>query len=167
VLGKNNSVEVEEMSMSMLNSVLIEGLLVADPETRKTSKGLPMCVFQVVSGRFYREEGKLCEELSHFNIEAYGSIAEICCARGVKGLGVRVVGRLKENGNGGVVIIAEHVEFRHDERQNNIKNNISPCKGCPMEYDCDTEEKRCECGAYRAYLGAKTAKKQSSTKKKA
>ncbi len=106
--------------MNSLNSILLEGNLVRDPELNETPKGTKVCNFSVASNRFYRQGEEMQKEVSFFDVEAWAKIAESCAEYLHKGRGVRVVGRLKqdrwEDGEGQkharVKIVAEHVEFR-------------------------------------------------------
>jgi single-strand DNA-binding protein len=109
--------------MNNLNSVLLEGNLVRDPLIRSTPKGAPVCNFTIASNRFFRQGSGLERETGFFDVETWGKLAEACGAKGIKGIGVRVVGRLKqerwENSPGEsrsrIVIVAEHVEFRKSQ----------------------------------------------------
>jgi len=113
--------------MNNLNSILIEGNLVRDPECRTTPKGTAVCKFPIASNRFFRQESGMEKEVSFFDVESWGKLAESAANLGKKGRGVRVVGRLKQerwqDGEGkakaGVIIVAEHVEFRPDFKKNN------------------------------------------------
>lgn len=106
--------------MNSLNSILIEGNLVADPRADTTSKGLEVTEFAVASDRFYRSGEDLKKEVSFFEVVGFGKLALRCSEFLTKGRGVRVVGRLKQyrwtNKNGDhrtqVKIVAEHVEFK-------------------------------------------------------
>jgi single-strand DNA-binding protein len=106
--------------MNNLNSILIEGNLVRDAETRTTPKGTMVCNFPIASNRFYKQESGLEKEVSFFNVQAWSKLAEAAINHGRKGRGVRVVGRLKQDrwqGSEGkvqsrVIIVAEHIEFR-------------------------------------------------------
>jgi single-strand DNA-binding protein len=106
--------------MNNLNSILIEGNLVRDPEFRSTPKGTALCKFSLVSSRFFRQDSGVEKEVGFFEAEAWGKLAETCNNQGRKGRGVRVVGRLKQerwqdregNTKSKVVIVAEHIEFR-------------------------------------------------------
>jgi len=106
--------------MNNLNSVLIEGNLVRDPEYRTTPKGTPVCKISLASNRFFKQENGMEKEVSFFDVESWGKLAEIVNAKGRKGRGARVVGRLKQerwqNAEGKnlsrVFIVAEHIEFR-------------------------------------------------------
>jgi single-strand DNA-binding protein len=108
--------------MNNLNSILIEGNLVRDPQLRTTPKGTPVCTFTVASNRYYRLDSGMEREVSFFEVQTWGKLAESIYTQGRKGRGVRVVGRLKQerwNGSDGkshskITIVAEHVEFRPD-----------------------------------------------------
>jgi single-strand DNA-binding protein len=105
---------------SFLNSILIEGNMVREPEYRETVKGTPLSTFTIASSRFYKHDNTLEQEVSYFDVEAWAKLAENCERNGHKGRGVRVVGRIKQNiwndasGNAHskVIIVAEHLEFR-------------------------------------------------------
>ncbi|MDR2575295.1 MAG: single-stranded DNA-binding protein [Treponema sp.] len=106
--------------MNNLNSILIEGNMVRDPQYRTTPKGTPVCNFSLASNRYFRQENGYEKEVSFFDVETWAKLADTCNNMGKKGRGVRVVGRLKQDrwtGNDGkphsrISIVAEHVEFR-------------------------------------------------------
>jgi len=106
--------------MNNLNSILIEGNMVRDPQYSTTSRGTPVCNFRLASNRFLRQDNGYEKEVSFFDVETWAKLADTCNNLGKKGRGVRVVGRLKEDrwtGNDGkphsrISIVAEHVEFR-------------------------------------------------------
>ena len=108
--------------MNNLNSILIEGNMVRDPLLKSTPKGAVVCNFSIASNRFLRQDSNLEREVSFFDVEAWGKLANSCANYGRKGRGVRVVGRLKQErwvGSDGknhtrVAIVAEHVEYRSD-----------------------------------------------------
>ncbi len=104
--------------MNNLNSILLEGNLVKDPELRNTPKGTPVCQFSMASNRY--QQAKNAEEVSFFDVEVWSRLAENCGEYLKKGRGVRVIGRLKQDrwtNNDGrnrskVKIVGEHVEFK-------------------------------------------------------
>jgi single-strand DNA-binding protein len=107
--------------MNHLNSVLIEGALTSDPRFKEARDGEPVCKFEIASRRFCKGgDGLEKAEAGFFDIEARSKQAEKCRNLGRKGIGVRGVGRLKQDrwyGPDGVFhsdifIAAEHVEFR-------------------------------------------------------
>jgi single-strand DNA-binding protein len=110
--------------MNNLNSILLEGYLVKDPFFKTTPKGIHLCTFTIESTRYLRRDSELEKEVSYFDIETWEKSAENCYRQGKKGRGVRVVGRLRQDcwvGSDGkprscVVIVAEHVEFRPEDK---------------------------------------------------
>ena len=110
--------------MNNLNSILIEGNLIRDPEFRTTAKGTALCKFSIATNRYYKQDGGAEKEVSYFDVETWSRLAESVNKLASRGRGVRVVGRLKQerwNDNGGmaksrIVIVAEHVEFRPERK---------------------------------------------------
>ena len=115
--------------MNNLNSILIEGNLVRDPEPKTTTKGATLCNMTIATNRFLKQEADFEKEVSYFNVETWSKLAENCLNLGRKGRGVRVVGRLKQerwNDSEGksrsrVVIVAEHIEFRPAYKKNKVE----------------------------------------------
>jgi len=107
--------------MNSLNSILVEGNLVKDPNTKTLPSGSQVCDFTLATNRFYKngEEG-FEKEVSYFDIEAWSRLGTACSQNLKKGRGVRVVGRLKQDRwvdpegkqRAKVKIVAEHVEFK-------------------------------------------------------
>jgi len=62
----------------MSNLVYIEGSLVRDPHFRYTPKGTAVCTFSVVDIYRYRGSSGVTEEISNFDIETWGALAEKC-----------------------------------------------------------------------------------------
>jgi single-strand DNA-binding protein len=110
--------------MNNLNSVLIEGNLVRDPELKYTPKGAAVCSFVLASNRFFKQDEETQKEVSYFDVTTWSRLAEVCGEYLKKGRGVRVVGRLKQDrwtspegqGRSKVSIVAEHVEFKPNLR---------------------------------------------------
>jgi len=106
--------------MNSLNSILLEGNLVRDPESKTTSTGSQVCDFTVASDRYYKQNEELEKEVSYFDVEAWSKLGLACSQNLKKGRGVRVVGRLKQDRwndpegktRSRVKIVAEHVEFK-------------------------------------------------------
>ena len=105
--------------MNALNSIILEGN--AKPLTHSTSvNGVLLCTFPVDSERNYRDaSGELHTEVSTFDIECWGNIAESAEKCVKDGRGVRIVGRLKQNKwtvdgkeYSKVVVLAENLEFK-------------------------------------------------------
>jgi len=106
--------------MNNLNSILIEGNLVRDPELSYTPKGTAVCKFSVACNRAFKQDDQLQKEVSYFDVSTWTRLAEVCGEYLKKGRGVRVVGRLKQDrwadadgkAHSRVFIVAEHVEFK-------------------------------------------------------
>jgi len=116
--------------MNNLNSILIEGTLTRDPVLKNTAKGTALCNLCLASNRYFKQENGYEKEVSFFDVEAWSKLAEACYARGKKGRGVRVVGRLKQSrwndtegkNHSRISIVAEHIEFRPDFKKKNAEN---------------------------------------------
>jgi len=107
--------------MDDFNSIVLEGHVVRDPVLKSTPKGTGVCNFPIAVNRFYRSnDGNRKEEVSFFEIESWGGLAESCGANCKKGADIRVVGRLKQNRwedstgkmQARIKIIAEHIDFK-------------------------------------------------------
>jgi single-strand DNA-binding protein len=106
--------------MNNLNSILIEGNLVRDPELSYTPKGTAVCKFSVACSRQWKQGDEIQKEVSYFDVSTWTRLAEVCGEYLKKGRGVRVVGRLKQDRwtdpdgkpHSRVEIVAEHVEFK-------------------------------------------------------
>ncbi len=107
--------------MNQLNSLIIEGNVTREADFKETANGHKICNIPVAVNRFYKNaDGEGVNEVSFFNIETFGKMAEACQKNCEKGRGVRVVGRLKQsrwtNSEGKtasrISIIAEHIEFK-------------------------------------------------------
>lgn len=129
--------------MNQLNSLIIEGNVVRQPELEEPATGFKVCRFSVAVNRWYKgKNGNGEEEVSYFDVETYGKMAELCAKQLEKGRGVRVVGRLKQNRwedenkklKSKVFVIAEHVEFKpkfssvvaDTNKAEEKKDNITP-----------------------------------------
>ena len=106
--------------MNSLNSILLEGNLTRDPETKTLPSGTQVCNFSVASNRFYKQNDALEKEVSYFDVEAWARLGQSCSDILKKGRGVRVVGRLKQDrwidalgkSHSKVKVVAEHVEYK-------------------------------------------------------
>lgn len=101
--------------MNCLNSLIIEGVVSGEPHLVETSDVLN---FTVEVTRYYKNRaGEGVEEKSLFKVVAFGVMSKLPLK---DGLGVRIVGRLKQNkwtdGDGvshsEVQVVAEHIEMR-------------------------------------------------------
>ena len=105
--------------MNSINSLVIEGNAVNKAVLKETARGTKLCSFSIASERYFKNGDGMEKEVSYFDIETWGSLAETC-EKIDKGRGLRVIGRLKQSrwtGSDGkpcsrIVIIADHVEFK-------------------------------------------------------
>lgn len=106
--------------MNQLNSIILEGNVVKKAELTEPKSGFLVCRFPLAVNRKTKTpEGEQKEEVSYFDVETYGKMAETSAKFCDKGKGVRVVGRLKQNRwednnvkHSKVLVIAEHIEYK-------------------------------------------------------
>ncbi len=107
--------------MNALNQIIVEGNVTRKPEKKELPRGTHVCMLPIAVNRRYKNhDGAETDEVSYFDIETYGSLADACEKWCPKGRGVRVVGRLKQSRwtsddgkqRSRVTIIAEHLEFK-------------------------------------------------------
>ncbi len=111
--------------MNNLNSILLEGNLTKDPEISKTKNGIATCNLTVATNRSYKEENKYEQEVSYFDVKAYGKLAEVSGEYLKKGRGVRIIGRIKQDrwkdddgkNHSRVVVMADHIEFQPERKK--------------------------------------------------
>lgn len=100
--------------MNNLNSLILEGVVSGEPHKVEESEVLN---FTVSVERYYKNRaGEDVEEKSDFKVVAFGGMSKLPLK---DGMGVRLVGRLKQNTwvDGGVThsevqVVAEHIEIR-------------------------------------------------------
>lgn len=124
--------------MNQLNSLIIEGNITRKPEEKVTGNGYKVCIIPIAVNRFYKNiKGDGVSEVSYFDIEVFGKMAENCLEKCEIGRGLRVVGRLKQNrwkSNDGkslskISIVAEHLEFK--KMLTHTENAKSPAESAP------------------------------------
>ena len=107
--------------MNNINQVIVEGNVVRQPEKHEYPNGIKVCKVPIAVNRYYKNQnGESQEEVSFFDVAAFGNMAEMCEKWCPKGRGIRVVGRLKQNmwksedgkSHSKIEIIAEHVDFK-------------------------------------------------------
>lgn len=127
--------------MNQLNSLIIEGNVVRQAELSEPTAGFKVCKFPVAVDRWYKNRnGEGVSEVSYFDVETYGKMAEVCEKQGLKGRGVRVVGRLKQDrwkdsegkSQSRIYVIAEHVEYK-PKPQSNTANTSSSAPATPSQ----------------------------------
>lgn len=111
--------------MNMINSLVLEGEILADAELKESLHG-SFTEIVISVKRFYKNAaGEKVEEESRFAVQAFGTIADFLTGNnghtkhGLKGQEVRIVGRLKQeyyscDGRrcARVIVVAEHIEFK-------------------------------------------------------
>ncbi len=106
--------------MNQLNSIILEGNVVKKAELSEPTSGFIVCKFPLAVNRKTKTPaGEFREEVSYFDVETYGQMAEKCSKYCDKGKGVRVVGRLKQSRweennvkHSKVYVVAEHIEYK-------------------------------------------------------
>ena len=115
-----------EVIMNQLNSIILEGNVARKAEFSEPKTGFQVCKFPLAVNRKSKTpEGETKEEVSYFDVETYGQMAESCFKWCDRGQGVRVVGRLKQSRweennvkKSKVYVIAEHVEYKFSKPKN-------------------------------------------------
>lgn len=108
--------------MNNINCLVVEGNITREPNFRTTPNGFPICKIPIAVNHYYKKaaSGEYENEVSYFDVETFGKLAEICAKFSQKGRGLSVVGRLKQNrwktpegkNTSRVSIIAEKIEFK-------------------------------------------------------
>ena len=80
-----------------LNSVNVMGNLTRDPELKYTQSVKSFCTLSIANNRIYTRNGEKVSEVSYFDVEVWGVIAENCSKYLSKGSGIIVEGRLKQD----------------------------------------------------------------------
>lgn len=106
--------------MNQLNSLILEGNLEGSVKYSEGDSGIGKASFTISVKRYYkRKDGDNAEEVSYFDVEAYGNLVDLM-RKAREHQGLRVVGRLKqsvwEDDEGDtrshVFVVAEHIELR-------------------------------------------------------
>ena len=113
--------------MNHLNSCLLEGNVVKEPEVKAVGKsGSELVIFRIASNRYWKSKDAPVEsewkvDPTYLDIYAWGNIGQRCMDLLKKGTEVRVVGRLRvstwkgkesEKEYTSVGITAQHLEFK-------------------------------------------------------
>jgi len=80
-----------------LNSVNVMGNLTRDPEIKYTNSGRSVCNMSIANNRVYTKNSEKVTEVSYFDVEVWGVIAENCAKYLSKGSGIIVEGRLRQD----------------------------------------------------------------------
>ena len=108
--------------MNNINCLIVEGNITQNTEFKTTVHGYPFCRMPIAVNHYYKKANsdEYVDEVSYFDVETFGKLAETCAKFSQKGRGISVVGRIKQNrwkSDDGknisrVTIIAEKVEFK-------------------------------------------------------
>lgn len=110
-----------EVYMNNLNSIIIEGNVVRKNTLLEPVAGFKKYVIPIGVNRWYvNKDGAGVSEVSYFDVETYGKMAEYTEPKALKGRGIRVVGRLKQDSwedkegkrHSRVYVVAEHIEYK-------------------------------------------------------
>jgi len=82
--------------MASENSVTLVGNLTKDPELRYTATGRGVASFGIAVNRRYQQNGEWQEQVSFFNVVAWGDLGENAAASLNKGNRIIVTGRLEQ-----------------------------------------------------------------------
>ncbi len=80
-----------------LNAVNIMGNLTKDPEIKSTPSGKSVCSMSIANNRIYSKNNQKVTEVSFFDVEVWGAVAENCAKYLKKGSGIIVEGRLRQD----------------------------------------------------------------------
>ena len=98
--------------MNGLNNLILEGEITKDVELQILENGCTVARTTISYTRSYKNASEeIVKEENFFEIICYGAMAENFAKFGKEGRGIRVVGRLKQEGEK-VVILAEHIEYK-------------------------------------------------------
>lgn len=117
--------------MNMLNSIILEGDITKVGTLECQFTDVPQITVIIAVERTFRgSKGNTVSEVSEFEVIAYGKTAEFLSKKGVKGQGIRVVGRLKqfkwldgEKELSKVIVVAEHIEYKPKKSQKKETEN--------------------------------------------
>ena len=107
--------------MLQMNSLILEGTVAENCKVLEPKAGFLVGRFPIRVDRFYKNKnGENVGESSYFDIETYGLMTEKLSSKIVKGRGIRVIGRLKQEtykdgenrSHSRVYVVAEYIEFK-------------------------------------------------------
>ncbi len=114
----------------MLNSVIMMGRLVGDPELRQTPSGVNVCSFSIAVGRSFAKQGEE-RQTDFFDVVAWRGQADFVSRFFRKGQMIAVQGRMEtrmyEDRNGvrrkAYTIVADSVHFTDSKKDNGPSAN--------------------------------------------
>lgn len=139
--------------MNAMNQIIIEGNVVRDSQIKETQRGTRVATMSIASNRVFKDSnGDFQSEVSFFDVQAWGQkFCESVAKNGIKGRGVRIVGRLKQdrwkNDSGKsqskIYIIADHIDFKplskESFQEDENKENLSGQSEKENDFAAETE----------------------------
>ena len=129
-----------------LNSVNIMGNLTRDPEMKYIPSGKAVCNLSIANNRIYTKNGEKVTEVSYFDVEVWGVVAENCSKYLTKGQGVIVEGRLRQDRwekdgktQSRVRISANNIHFL-PKKQNSDREPVAVAEGANRSQASVSEE---------------------------
>lgn len=124
----------------MVNTTILQGRLVKDPELKTTTSGLSVAVFTIAWNRKFGENN---EKVLYMDCEAWRGLAELINNRFKKGNEIIVEGELYtttyENENGekrhNIRLVVNQVHFTFGNNNNNQSNDSVPSNLTPIDDD--------------------------------
>ena len=110
-----------------VNVIVVEGGVTRNPELKYTQEGLAYTQFGLANSSISsKKNGEKTEEVSYFDVSAWGKLAEICSTYLKKGARLIVSGKLRQSrwtDNEGknrsqIKIIAQDVKFLPNPKKN-------------------------------------------------
>ena len=80
-----------------VNVLVIEGGVVKDPELKYTRDGLAVATFSIANSGLGYKNGERTQEVSYFNVTAFGKLAEIASTYLKKGSRIIISGNLRQS----------------------------------------------------------------------
>lgn len=126
----------------MLNKIILQGRLVADPELRHTSSGAAVASFRLAVDRDFKSKNPEEQTADFINVVAWRATGEFVSKYFTKGRMALVEGRLQirnytdRDGNRRSVteVIADSVHFCDSKRDNDNGGNYGGYKPAPSAY---------------------------------
>lgn len=106
--------------MNGSNSLIIDGIVVDNADLKDVAGGKKVASFSIAHNRYTKNTaGNTETTVSYFNCECWGKVAEYAAKNALKGITVRIIGRLNQNNwidsegkkHSHVRIVCEHIEY--------------------------------------------------------
>lgn len=102
-----------------VNIVVVQGGVVKEPELKFTADGLAVTGFPIATSYITYKNGEKAQEVSYFDVSAFGKLAEICCSYLKKGRRIIVSGKMRQSrwktpegkNRSKIQIIAQDIKF--------------------------------------------------------